>query len=182
MLQVIPPVSSLIGLKKLVHETVSLSQNASLSELEFAQRVDHDELQVLYEDFIVPNHLRHLWKIPKRLYSQFMRFIVSDAKFQFPTKRPFTLAKAFKIPFTRPFKTSRSKGSSYPSGHAASIWFVAYYLAPKLTISQKRTLFRLANKMCRSRMIAGVHTTQDIKEAKRLAKVFLQYHSETAHI
>lgn len=169
-----PPTHNKQELKKLVLETIHISENATDHELEFAKRVDLDEIKVLYDDFIVPHHLKSLWKIPYSKFDRFMRFISKDAKFQYPTKRPFTLAKEFGIPYKRPFKTTRSKGSSYPSGHAASVWFIAYYLAPKLSDLQKRALFRFVNKICKARLVAGVHTIQDIKESRRLAKLFLE--------
>jgi len=167
------PKTSNTDLKQLVSKTISVSRNATPEQIALAQRVDKDELSVIFEDFIVPRRLKRFWRLPEKHYDRFIEFIVKDAKLQYPIPRPQALAKKFGIPFTPPFKAKYASGTSYPSAHAASIWFVVYYLLPKLSYENQKALLSFARQLTITRLVAGVHTLQDIGEGRRLAKEYV---------
>ena len=169
-----PPKTSSIELKKLVSKTISMSNRATPEQIDLAQRVDKDELAVIYEDFIVPRKLKHLWKIPEKHYDRFMEFIINDAKMQYKIPRPKILAKKFGMHFTPHFKAKHASGTSYPSGHSASIWFVVYFLLPYLSYKDKNDLLSFARELTLTRLIAGMHTLQDVWESRRLAKEYVK--------
>jgi len=168
-----PPKTSNIELKNLLSKTISISKTATPEQIDLAQRVDKDELAVIYEDFIIPKKLKRFWKIPEQHYNRFMEFIINDAKLQYKLPRPQILAKKFGITFSPLFKAKHASGTSYPSAHAASIWFVVYFLLPSLSFEDQNALLSFARQLTITRLVAGVHTTQDIWEGKRLAKVYV---------
>jgi len=168
-----PPKTSNIELKKLVYKTISISREATPEQIDLAQRVDKDEIAVIYEDFIVPRQLKRFWKIPEKHYDRFIEFIINDAKLQYPIPRPTSLAKKFGIDFFPPFKAKHASGTSYPSAHSASIWFIVYFLLPNLPLEDQNALLSFARQLTITRLVAGVHTMQDIWEGKRLAKEYV---------
>jgi hypothetical protein len=164
-----PPATSHTALKRLVQEVVDTHNSASESDIKFSKRVDEDALSVLKSDFFDARGLTHIWHYPHKEYELFIDFIL-EAKFRYPLKRPYALAKELGIPFHRRKNYIRARGNSYPSAHSASVWFVTYYLADKIPPHLKSELFAFAHKIANSRMVAGVHTRQDLDEGRLLAQ------------
>ena len=164
-----PPATSHTALKRLVQEVVDTHNSASELDIKFSKRVDEDALSVLKSDFFDARGLTHIWHYPHKEYELFIDFIL-EAKFRYPLKRPYALAKELGIPFHRRKNYIRARGNSYPSAHSASVWFVTYYLADKIPPHLKSELFAFAHKIANSRMVAGVHTRQDLDEGRLLAQ------------
>ena len=72
----------------------------------------------------------------------------------------------------RSIKTETDDTPSYPSGHTAQAWTVAYYLADKFP-EHKDGLHAIAEKIEKSRIVRGAHFPSDNKEAKRISKKYL---------
>mgnify|MGYP001369715574 CR=1 FL=1 len=72
----------------------------------------------------------------------------------------------------RSIKTETDDTPSYPSGHTAQAWTVAYYLADKFP-DHKDELYAIAEKIENSRIVRGAHYPSDNKEAKKIAKKYL---------
>ena len=68
-------------------------------------------------------------------------------------------------------KTETDDTPSYPSGHTAQAWTMAYYLAD-LHPDHKDALFDMAQKVEDSRIIRGAHYPSDNIEAKNIAQKY----------
>tara|TARA_Y100000592_G_scaffold69568_1_gene108248 strand:+ start:2453 stop:3223 length:771 start_codon:yes stop_codon:yes gene_type:complete len=82
--------------------------------------------------------------------------------------RPKNLAKKYNIDF-KSDNLASANTSSYPSGHAAQGYYIAYKLSyefPEL----KDEFLNLANMISQSRIDTGVHFPSDIEGGKELAK------------
>lgn len=165
-----PPATDAHTLHNLVAEVVDCVRSATPGELDFARRVDDDELTVLKSEFFAPRGLLHAWPTLGVEYDAFIDFVVHEAKLAYPLKRPHALAKQLGIPFRRPANYIRARGGSYPSAHAAAVWFAAYSAAGALSPRDRKALYAFARRVAQSRLVAGVHTRQDIEEGRRLAR------------
>jgi hypothetical protein len=169
-LDVKPPATDAETLRTLLAEVAARVATATPADMAFARDVDEDELDVLKSEFFDARGLTHLWPDLGRDYDEFLDFILNQAKFAYPLKRPHALAKQLGVPFRRPANYIRARGSSYPSAHAASVWYVTYSVADALGPSARRALYDTAKRIAQSRLTAGVHTRQDIEEGRRLAR------------
>ncbi|MBV30307.1 MAG: hypothetical protein CL504_06715 [Actinobacteria bacterium] len=171
---VVLPKRSIEDMHRLVSEVSYIMRLATEEEIECAKYYDGDVFKVFL------NCARSIGvPIPSELHSTMFPVLesLSELKEHFKMPRPEKIAKHLgrKLPRTPITKWTRSY--SYPSGHALISRYLAYTLSnqPSVSEAQRRALFDFANRVGLSRVQLGVHTLQDIREARRLVDaLFIQ--------
>tara|TARA_A100001015_G_scaffold321086_1_gene450044 strand:- start:1118 stop:1675 length:558 start_codon:yes stop_codon:yes gene_type:complete len=173
-----PPNRSDIYLKHIVAYVKALMSQVSKEDLQFARNTDLDEVKP-FQDYllfhrIISNSEQVEEALYKSNYADFLEYIMF-LKQKYAVPRPFDLAKQMnvRLPFHHGSETATN--ASYPSGHAASAFYIANILTKEFLKDHpfrdrhRYELFNLANRISWGRVCLGVHSLQDIREGARLA-------------
>tara|TARA_R110002096_G_scaffold396712_1_gene592630 strand:+ start:116 stop:793 length:678 start_codon:yes stop_codon:yes gene_type:complete len=106
----------------------------------------------------------------KEIYSD-VSLITLKLKVRYDRPRPEQLGHLVGYD-VKSIKTDSDDSPSFPSGHTAQAWTMAYYLSDKHSDHQQ-SFFDIAEKIEKSRIIRGAHFPSDNKEAKKIAKKYL---------
>jgi hypothetical protein len=161
------PKRSVKDMHRLVSEVSYIMRLATDEEIECAKYFDGDVFKV-YLEFArsvgIPT--------PPPLHSEMFPILesLSGLKEHFKMPRPEDMARSLGRKLPRSPITKWARSFSYPSGHTLISRYLAYKLSdqPGVSEAQRQALFDFANRVAISRVHLGVHTLQDIREARRL--------------
>ena len=127
------------------------------------------EIDILFDEIIINNGFDSCLDLIDNIKNEISGTIYYH-KNHFNCLRPKELAKKHNIKFNSDDLESANT-SSYPSGHAAQGYYIAYKLSD-IFYSLKEEFLNLANMIAKSRLDRGVHFPSDIVGGKDLAKEF----------
>ena len=139
-----------------------------------------EKMETLFNDIIEPRTGSNVTDYIIELKKQ-PRDIVSYLKKLFARARPEDVAAKFGIDWKSDSDSMETINNSYsyPSGHAAQAYYVAYSLAEQYP-SLQRDLLSVAENVAQSRIDRGVHFPSDL-DAGRIVAQFL-YQSNKSNI
>ena len=164
---VVLPKRSVEDMHRLVSEVSYIMRLATDEEVECAKYFDRDVFKV-FLNFATSIRV----PIPEYLHADAFPVLesLSDLKEQFKMPRPEDMARRLGRKLPRSPITKWARSFSYPSGHTLISRYLAYKLSdqPGVSEAQRQALLDFANRVAISRVHLGVHTLQDIREARRL--------------
>lgn len=121
----------------------------------------------MFDDIILNNRFSSCINLINNLKNEIVDSILYH-KDCFNCLRPKNLAKKYNIEF-KSDNLESANTSSYPSGHAAQGYYIAYKLSDEFPELKDEFLY-LANMIGQSRLDRGVHFPSDISGGKELAR------------
>jgi hypothetical protein len=133
----------------------------------------HDNIYSVFKEYFELNHL----DFPKILIKDLMEasaYFIMKIKNYYNRPRPYQVAKKINIEL-KPIRLNSAKSAAFPSGHSAQSHLLSYILSD-LFPKHKSNFEKIANNVCKSRMMAKVHFPSDIENGEKIAKIlFKQY-------
>jgi len=151
---------------KTVLDTMTNNKEFSRDELKVA---DRNPIK-LFKDYLKDNDLEYDNELVKNVYEE-AGIISLRLKVRYDRPRPEQLGPLVGYD-VKSIKTDTDDTPSFPSGHTAQAWTLAYYLADKHP-DHKQALHDIAEKIEKSRIIRGAHFPSDNRESKKIAKKYL---------
>lgn len=151
---------------KLILDSMSGNKDMSKEEIKKAD----EKPKKMFTDYLDDNDLKYDDEIIDDILSD-VSIITLRLKMRYNRPRPEQLGHLVGYDI-RSIKTDTDDTPSYPSGHTAQAWTLAYYLESKHS-EHKKELYDIAEKIEKSRIIRGAHYSSDNKEARKMAKKYL---------
>jgi len=151
---------------KLILDSMSGNKDMSKEEIKKAD----EKPKKMFTDYLDDNDLKYDDEIIDDILSD-VSIITLRLKMRYNRPRPEQLGHLVGYDI-RSIKTDTDDTPSYPSGHTAQAWTLAYYLESKHS-EHKKELYDIAEKIEKSRIIRGAHYSSDNKEARKIAKKYL---------
>lgn len=153
-------------------KVLSMQKYASAAEIALA-RTEQKLRPEIVTQALGPNYARAQLPITYKLLDNVVndsRAATKQAKDYWHLPRPYVADKRVKL-LINPLQP---KNFAYPSGHTSTSFVLAKVIAD-LAPDTKATVFRQAEKIAERRIIAGVHSPQDITSGRQLGEaIYLQ--------
>ena len=123
-----------------------------------------------YEDLLVSSYVRVKTESRAPVLKKEISPTVIELKKLFNRERPSVVAKSFNIDWVGDDdQMSTTNSPSYPSGHTAQAYWIAYHLSDDFPVFSSH-FFSLAERVAQSRVDRGVHFPSDLDGGRQLAK------------
>jgi hypothetical protein len=133
------------------------------------KKTDEDPLS-MFTDLLKKEKIKFSFKKLDQIYKDVSKIILK-LKVRYNRPRPEQLGPLLGFDI-KSLKTDTDNTPSFPSGHTAQAWTMAYYLSDKHPKHEK-SFHKIAKTIEDSRVIRGAHYPSDNKEAKKIAKTYL---------
>lgn len=153
--------------KELLAVMSAMKDQKDISKEEFKKR--DLKYKEMLTDYMKDNNLDYDEKKLERIRND-VAILTLGLKMRYNRPRPEQLGPMLGYDI-KSMKTETDDTPSYPSGHTAQAWTMAYYLAD-LHPDHKDALFDMAQKVEDSRIIRGAHYPSDNIEAKNIAQKY----------
>jgi len=151
---------------KELEEVERVQKSSSSEDIQFARSVDKSPTDVFYSWLVMrgekPSHseIDAIWTDRKSID------LITRLKDEFKKPRPYWVSN----PNIKAIEGTETDTWSYPSGHSMGAWNIYLKMSDKYP-HLRDGLYHLADRIAKSRMVAGVHFRKDIEVAEKIAHI-----------